>query len=73
MSFHKISRNRQPQPATLHFRSGYTEITVKDPFVITRINPFTKILNIQLNDIIFLLGTNHYTTVFFGITDSITQ
>ena len=50
-----------------------TEITVKDTFVITRINPFTKILNIQLNDIIFLLGTNHYTTVFFGITDSITQ
>ena len=46
VGFHKIPRNRQPEPASLHFRSGDTEITVEDAFVIARVDTFAEVLNI---------------------------
>ena len=56
----------------MYFRSGYTEITVEDAFVITRINAFAKVLDLQFDPVLILFGTDNHTPVFLLITNSVT-
>ena len=73
MRFHKVSRNRQTESAALNFCSGNTEVTVENTLVVTGIDAFTEILNVQVDHISFLPGANHDTPVFFRITDRIAE
>ena len=78
MSLNKIARNGKSQSAALYLGTRYTEISLKDAFMIARVYASSEILYIQPHVVLVLLqGSDNHPVVFrrisYGIAKQISQ
>ena len=71
MGFDKVFTDGKTEAASLYFRAGNAEITVKDTLMVTRVNSFPKVLHEYFHFLVHLMRTDNDTAILRRVVDGV--
>ena len=71
VGFDKVFTDGKTEAASLYFRAGNAEITVKDTLMVTRVNSFPKVLHEYFHFLVHLMRTDNDTAILRRVVDGV--